>query len=541
MLEFDYWNIVLLLGAIIAFGSGLLTWYYRGRAYKWWMLLSISAAVWATGYLGMINATSLEAANSFNIILHYAAIMVPVSFIFFVADFTRMSKRYRKVLFLSAGICLFFLLTNHSYVLDGVQQKFLFDYVPNTGPLYFPFLLYYVLAALFSWYILLQAIYITENQDRLRYSFMLATSVTGFVGGGSVFFYTFNIDLAPYPIILWMFYPIVVTYASIRHELFNTRAIAAELFIAALWFVLLIRLILAQTFTDFLIDFLTLLSTIGLGILFIRSVRKEIINREKGERLARYLANANARLRELDKQKTEFVSIASHQLRSPIAAIKGYASLVVEGSYGKVPTKLEEPLNRILDSGQRIGIMVDDFLNVTRIEQGRMTYNMTPQEVCVLLESVAQELQVVAKEKGIALSVVCEDEGQAIVLADEGKLKQIFSNLIDNALKYTPEGSVTVYVETLQDKDRVLVKLVDTGIGIAPDEVKNLFQKFNRASNANKVNVLGTGLGLYIAREIIKAHQGWIDVQSEGLGKGSTFTVDLPLHREPAEEPEAKD
>lgn len=269
----------------------------------------------------------------------------------------------------------------------------------------------------------------------------------------------------------------------------------------------------------------------GLSYLLIRSVNKEVQNREKGERLARYLANANARLRELDKQKTEFVSIASHQLRSPIAAIKGYTSMIVEGSYGKVNENLDEPLKRILESGQRIGVMVDDFLNVSRIEQGRMTYDMRRHDVCDIIHSVTKELQVVANEKGLRLEAGCSKKG-FYVNADEGKLKQIFSNLIDNAIKYTPKGSITVTVQKLEKEQKILVKIKDTGIGIAPEEVPKLFQKFNRASNANEANVLGTGLGLYIAREIMKAHEGWIDVESEGLGKGSTFTVELPACKE---------
>ncbi len=267
----------------------------------------------------------------------------------------------------------------------------------------------------------------------------------------------------------------------------------------------------------------------GLSSLLIRSVNKEIENREKGERIARYLANANARLRELDKQKTEFVSIASHQLRSPIAAIKGYTSMIAEESYGKVPEHLTEPLHRILDSGQRISVMVDDFLNVTRIEQGRMTYDMRPHYVCDLINAVAQEQGVVIKEKGLELKVECGEPKSIVVKADEGKLKQIFSNLLDNAIKYTQKGSITVTVERVESEHKVLVRFKDTGIGIAREEISNLFQKFNRASNANEANVLGTGLGLYIAREIMKAHEGWIDVDSDGVGKGSTFTVELPV------------
>ena len=275
---------------------------------------------------------------------------------------------------------------------------------------------------------------------------------------------------------------------------------------------------------------LTILVLSVLSVLMLHQISKEIEIRDKGERLARYLANANARLRELDHQKTEFVSIASHQLRSPIAAIKGYASMMIDGAYGNLTKELKEPLSRIQESGQRIGIMVDDFLNVTRIEQGRMTYDMKPHKICVILSSVVKELQVVANDKGLKLTVQCDEKAGVQIRADEGKITQIFSNLIDNAIKYTQEGRIDVSVESLEKEEKVLVHIKDTGIGIAPEEIQNLFQKFNRASNANDANVLGTGLGLYIAREIMKAHEGWIDVHSEGVGKGSTFTVELPAY-----------
>jgi signal transduction histidine kinase len=185
--------------------------------------------------------------------------------------------------------------------------------------------------------------------------------------------------------------------------------------------------------------------------------------------------------------------------------------------------------------------MVDDFLNVTRIEQGRMTYSMAPKNLCEIVAEVTGELAVVAQKRDITLASNCDIETSPWVYADAGKLKQIFSNLIDNAIKYTPKGSITVSVTVRKQANMALVAIKDTGIGIAPDEISSLFHKFNRASNANEQNVLGTGLGLYIAREIVKAHNGWVHVESPGLGKGSTFTAELPMVDPPEPSEEKKD
>lgn len=324
----------------------------------------------------------------------------------------------------------------------------------------------------------------------------------------------------------------VILYGVIKHSVLDIKNSTAQAYAYLIPIIALLGLFFVRTVFEFTLFFIALLVLSVLSVLLIKQISREKAYREKGEKLARYLANANARLRELDKQKTEFVSIASHQLRSPIAAIKGYTSLIIDGSYGEMPKYLGDPLNRILESGQRIGIMVDDFLNVTRIEQGRMSYDMQKHNVCELVNDVVEELQVVAEEKGIVLTTECDSLKEMFIGADEGKIKQIFSNLIDNAIKYTQEGSIHVSVKQIEPEHKVLIKIKDTGIGIDPDEVKNLFQKFNRASNANKTNVLGTGLGLYIAKEILKAHNGWVGVESEGIGKGSTFTVELPVYDE---------
>jgi signal transduction histidine kinase len=327
-------------------------------------------------------------------------------------------------------------------------------------------------------------------------------------------------------------------YTISRFKTFQLKMFGIEMFVLSLFFVVFSMLFIHDPNFFRIITVITLVLVGIIGYLLVRSTRKELATKQKGERLTRYLANANARLRELDKQKTEFVSVASHQLRGPIAAIKGYSSMIRDGSFGDVPEKLQEPIGRIFDSGKRIALMVDDFLNVTRIEQGRMTYAIKRQNLCALVMNAIQELQVLGEKKGLSFVFNCGEthEKPVWIMADEGKLQQVFSNLVDNAIKYTPEGSITLTLHMLEEHASVVVSVKDTGIGIPKDEQEKMFHKFNRASNANTATVYGTGLGLYIAKEIVRAHNGWIHIQSEGEGKGTEFLVELPLAPEETKE-----
>jgi len=324
---------------------------------------------------------------------------------------------------------------------------------------------------------------------------------------------------------------IFIAYSISHFHTFKSKVFGVEFFVVGLFFLVFSLLFIREASIFRYVTGVTLVLVGVVGILLIRSIRNELATRQKGEQLTRYLANANARLRELDKQKTEFVSVASHQLRGPIAAIKGYSSMISDGSFGEIPERMQEPVARILDSGKRIALMVDDFLNVTRIEQGRMSYAMKRQDLCALVMSAIQELRILGEQKGLSFAFECDaaEKHATWVMADEGKLQQVFSNLVDNAIKYTPQGSITLTLHIKKDQRAVLISIKDTGIGIPKDEQEKMFHKFNRASNANTATVYGTGLGLYIAKEIVKAHNGWIHISSEGEGKGTEFTVELPL------------
>lgn len=238
------------------------------------------------------------------------------------------------------------------------------------------------------------------------------------------------------------------------------------------------------------------------------------------------LKETNARLVELDRLKNEFLSLASHQMRAPLTSIKGFASLLLEGDLGEITPKVREAIEKIFASANLMVRSVEDFLNVSRIEQGQMKYDFAQDDIGTLAGEMVKRFKPVADQKKIALVFEPRVSGLTVSM-DTYKLEQVLTNLIDNAIKYTLEGSVTVIAERHDQMARIVVK--DSGVGMSPEAIGKLFQRFARAEGAGKVNVAGTGLGLYVARQMIEAHGGKIWAESEGENKGSSFIIELPI------------
>jgi signal transduction histidine kinase len=203
--------------------------------------------------------------------------------------------------------------------------------------------------------------------------------------------------------------------------------------------------------------------------------------------------------------------------------------MLAEGSFGKMPEKAMESAKRIEDSAKLMAMSIEDYLNVSRIESGNMKYNLSDFNLRDMVDSICDDLRPEALKKSLILLFRSNLTSRGLVNADVGKTNQIIHNLINNSLKYTQKGSISVFVRDDVKKKRIYIDITDTGIGMSKETAGKLFHKFSRADNANSVNVSGTGLGLFVALKMAEAMGGTITVQSEGDGKGSTFTIELPL------------
>lgn len=237
------------------------------------------------------------------------------------------------------------------------------------------------------------------------------------------------------------------------------------------------------------------------------------------------LNQANVKLQELDKLKDEFVSLASHELRTPMTAIKGSLSTILDGYAGEVSEKSKEFLTAAYNENDRLIRLVNNLLNISRIEAGRMTYTIIKTNLDKLIKEVAGNLQTSAKEKNLYLKYQ-GNEKIPHVLADEDKVKEILINIIGNAIKFTHTGGITVAVS---EKDgRLIISVNDTGHGIAKEDQDLLFKKFSQVQGNYAKQAGGTGLGLYICKQMIEGMKGSIWLESV-VGQGSTFYFSLPI------------
>lgn len=324
------------------------------------------------------------------------------------------------------------------------------------------------------------------------------------------------------------FFPFIVftAYAILKHHLLNIKVVATEILVFVLAFSSLAEVFFTNNINVIVLRLIIFNALLFVGFFLIKSVRKEVEQREKLEKLTADLQAANERLKQLDEAKTEFLSITSHQLRTPLSAIKGYLSMLQEGDFGKLSKKQADIVGVLLRNSERLIRLINIFLNISRIESGRLKINKSLTDINQLVRDIVKSLAIEAATKHI--KVEFKENDIPLFQFDSDKMTDVIMNLVDNAIKYTPIGGwVSVSVKNM-DK-YILVKVQDNGKGISYDELDQLFQKFRRGKDINRVDTSSVGLGLYIAKKIIEGHGGNIWAESEGENKGTTFKFTLPL------------
>jgi len=320
----------------------------------------------------------------------------------------------------------------------------------------------------------------------------------------------------------------LIAYSIIKQELFEIKVAITGILVSLIAVLLFIDFaFLTDNPTLQIIKIITFFFFIIFSNLLIKSITREIKQREEIEQLVQRLEKANKDLRMADKTKSEFISIASHQLRTPLTSTKGYLSMIADGTYGKVPPKIKEKIDCVFYSNERLIKLVNELLNVSRIEAGKIKYEPEKKDLEKILYQIIQDFRIVAKEKGLTIKFKKPKEKLPEMLLDEDKLRQVILNIIDNGIKYTNKGGITV---SLEKKDNnACIAIADTGEGIRKEDLEKMFQSFSRGSTGVMLSREGAGLGLYIAKKFIEMHDGKIWAESKGLKKGSQFYIQIPI------------
>ncbi len=239
----------------------------------------------------------------------------------------------------------------------------------------------------------------------------------------------------------------------------------------------------------------------------------------------------------LQRERNEFVSTASHEMRTPVAAVEGYLSMATNPKLAQIDARAKDYIEKAHQASLHLGKLFQDLLSVTKLEDRRLQDNVTVFSLTDLLRTTVDNMALLAQAKGLVLTLATEQASHeravltplAEVEADKDRIQEVISNLIDNAIKYTPQGSITAKLTT--DENNAIVSVTDTGIGISPEDQKHLFEKFYRVNSSMTREIGGTGLGLYISRNLIEHYGGKLYVESTP-SKGSTFSFTLPLAKD---------
>lgn len=492
---------------------------------------NMSMFLWMLGTFMMFATRGNEALSIFWDRFVYAGVVFMPPFMHhFSLLFTGQLGKQRKLLVFNYILAFLSLLASRTtYFVDGLyyyswgahtqarilHTVFLGYFFLGTGLFFRNVWLYYKKTA--DKIIRTQTIYV-----------FLAFAIVIFIGG-SAYLYAYNIDTRfPFSYITGIIFPIMLFYAVSKHHLLGARVVVTEVLVGLTEFLVVLQIFFSRTGAEILIRVMFAAAIAFIGVFLVRSVKKEIERREQITKLAASLEQANLRLKELDRQKTDFLSIAAHQLRTPLSILNGYIELLGDGAYGKVTKETRQILDNMDESNGHLVKLIDEFLDITRIEQGRTKYDFKSQDIGAIITSAVAELADRARQKGLKL-IWHKPKEAAMAAVDEEKFRHVIFNFIDNAIKYANRGDIAV--ELRADNGGWATAVRDHGFGFNKIDEANFFQKFYRGENVKGSNVNGTGLGLYVCRMFIEGHGGRVWAKSPGLGRGSEFGFWVPSAR----------
>lgn len=322
-------------------------------------------------------------------------------------------------------------------------------------------------------------------------------------------------------------------YAIVKHHLMDVRIILTEAATSIVAIAIIIQIAFSKSTITTVVNSAVLLLVIYGGYLLAKSVKNEIKRREEVEKLAKKLDQANVKLEELDELKDNFMSMAAHELNTPIAAIAGYLSMIVEEKMcGELNEKAMGYLKNVYFSSKRLAALVRDLLNVSRIESNRVHLMNTQVQMEEVINQAISEVKIKADEVGHKLTFEKPASPMPKTWFDAPRIVEILINIIGNAIKYTePPGVITVSTHT--DNDKIVVAVKDNGRGIPKDRQDHIFEKFAQVDVA-KDQVKGTGLGMFISKNLIELHKGkiWFKSSTDAKDHGTTFYFSLPILKE---------
>ncbi len=533
--------VAIIMALSLSILSGIMFMLGNRKLHYLWGAFTAAGAVWGIGFYMVATTTNYEVAQFWWRFALIGVVGAPFTFFHFSTEFIELQFSRLTKLLLFGGlytVCAVFTYIALTTNLLVNKLTFMFGEVYYDTPpaaLHPFFSLVYISIILISFLLIFRAIYLgTLPADKRRQVwYLIIGSGIGLVGGSMDLMLIYGIwYVHPIRNLLVIIGTAIVGFSILKYKLFDVKVVTAQFLTFFIVAFSIIRLVISTSTQEILFNALMLCVTVTAGIYLVRSVTREVEAREQIQSLVQTLEVANNKLKELDRMKSEFLSIASHDLRSPVTAIRNFISLILDGTYGKIPVGAEEGLKQVFERSNNMMKSIEEYLSVSRIEQGQMKYDFAVDDFTKVVRDTITFYQPIASAKGLTLTLNIKRGAEKLMVnLDIPKIQEVLNNLVDNSIKYTPKGGINFEVERIQEGGRNVARMSmkDTGIGMSKETISKLFKLFSTGDESRTVNPYSTGVGLYITRAHTLAHKGMITATSEGEGKGSTFTLDLPL------------
>jgi len=524
-LRWDLYTIGISISAILILGTVVFFQDSKSFTNKFFLFFTISSSFW-----GILNYLSYQIYNPMYAIWIIRLVMAfalfqSLFFYLFVRNFPNVKLVISKNELSFVTLVTFFvcLLTLSPFVFSGV--KIVAGSTPN--PIPGPGILVFALFAISLIFLSIMQIFLRvlklHGKEKLQNLYLLIGVILMFsliIIFNFIFVAIFNNSIfIPFSGVFVLSFVFFTFYAIFKHDLMDVRVVGAEILTFLLLVISFFEIILSSSIIEVIIRVIIFVVLSLFGLMLIRSVVKEVSQKEELEKLTK-------KLKELDDRKNEFISVAAHELRTPLTAIKGYISMILDGDAGKISSTANDFLQDSAVSTDRMIRLVNNLLNVGRIEEKRIVYQTVDCKLTEIVKPVFNQFMLEAKHKGIEYVLDIPTDLVDDVFIDKDRFPEVMINFISNAIKYTDTGKVTVKLSNPK-ADTIKFEVIDTGPGISVEEQKRLFQKFYRAkSTAGKT--IGTGLGLYVSKLLVEKFKGKIGVIASN-GKGCNFWFELPI------------
>ncbi len=520
--------VALSIALSMAFLAGLMFILGKERPHYIWGVFCVAIAIWALGFYMVTLSRDMGSAQFWWKISFIGTILNPFLYLHFTLEFVenKLFRRFRvaalTTLYFLAGIFIYFDLATNLIV---NKVTFLFGelfYDTPPGALYLYFMTLFLI--LIVWSLFLIAREYRKRKDntlfRQRATYFFIASTIAYIGGSMNFLPVYGIEVNPVTNFAVAFGAILIAYAILRRGLFEIGVVTAQFLTLILAVFMLMRVFLSSSAQEFIFNLLILSVTLAIGIYLILSVRKEVMQREKIEELAKELEDTNERQEGL-------IHFIGHEVKGSLTKNTGAFAALAEGDFGQLQDRMKPFVERALAESRQGVDSVTNILKAANLKKGMVVYTKEPFDFKALVAEAVEKAKPAAAQKGLALSFTADDSSYQMT-GDKAQINDhVLRNLIDNAVNYTFSGSIDVSLK--KENGKIVFSVKDTGVGITEEDKKRLFTEGGHGKDSQTVNAHSTGYGLYIAKQITEAHGGTVHAESEGAGKGSTFVVEFPL------------